>query len=110
VNVHRRGIGTAVACCTAYPRTISGGAVHRLPGIDVAVFTEGPERQVFNTAVLAHGLGPHHRGAAVDAMVAAYADAGVTAYAAWVHESDAAMLAELTARGSRTRRPPGRWA
>ena len=76
-----------------------GGDVHRLPGVDVAVFTDGPERDVFNNAVLAHGLGAQARRDAVDAMVTTYADAGITSYAAWVHETDPAMLAELTGRG-----------
>ena len=33
-----------------------GADVHRLPHVDVAVFTDGPERDVFNNAVLAHGV------------------------------------------------------
>jgi len=94
-----RGLRTAVACWTSYARTIDGGAVHRLPGVDVAVFTDGPERDVFNNAVLAHGLPAGERRDAVDAMVATYAGAGITAYAAWVHESDRAMVEELTGRG-----------
>jgi ribosomal protein S18 acetylase RimI-like enzyme len=99
LDLYERGIRTAVACWTAYARTIAGGAVHRLPGADVAVFTDGPERDVFNNAVLGHGLAAPERRATVNAMTATYAAAGVTAYAAWVHESDDAMLAELAARG-----------
>ena len=76
-----------------------GADVHRLPHVDVAVFTDGPERDVFNNAVLAHGLGAQERRDAVDALVTTYADAGITSYAAWVHETDTAMLAELTGRG-----------
>jgi GNAT superfamily N-acetyltransferase len=101
LDLYRRGMTTSVACWAAYARTIAGGAVHRLPGVDVAVFTDGPERDVFNNAVPAHGLGPVAGRDAVDAMVASYAAAGVTAYAAWVHESDTAMLGELTGRGFR---------
>ncbi|HEX4472209.1 MAG TPA: GNAT family N-acetyltransferase [Nocardioides sp.] len=99
LDLYLRGIRTAVACWTAYARTIPGGAVRRLPGVDVAVFTEGPERDVFNNAVLGHGLGPGQRRDAVGAMVSTYAASGITEYAAWVHESDEAMLAELTAGG-----------
>jgi ribosomal protein S18 acetylase RimI-like enzyme len=94
-----RGLRTAVACWEAYARTITGGAVHRLPGVDVGVFTDGPERDVFNNAVLGHALPDGDRTAAVDAMVATYDEAGITAYAAWIHESDSAMLDELTRRG-----------
>ena len=99
LELYARGIRTAVACWSSYARTIAGGAVHHLPGVEVAVFTEGPERDVFNNAVLGHGLSMRHRRAAVDAMRSTYRDAGVTAYAAWVHESDTAMLEELTSVG-----------
>jgi GNAT superfamily N-acetyltransferase len=73
--------------------------VHRLPDVDVAVFTSGPERDVFNNAVLTPGLVGRRGRAAVDRMVDAYAEAGVSAYAAWVHESDTSMLAVLAERG-----------
>ena len=99
LDLYRRGVETAVACWTSYARAIPGADVHRLPHVDVAVFTDGPERDVFNNAVLAHGLGAQERRDAVDALVTTYADAGITSYAAWVHETDTAMLAELTGRG-----------
>jgi len=93
------GLRTAVACWEAYAATIPGGAVHRLPGVDVAVFTDGRERDVFNNAVLAPGLDGLARARAVDSMVEAYASAGVTSYAAWVLERDTAMREELEGRG-----------
>ena len=99
LELYARGIRTAVACWRSYARTIAGGAVHHQPGVEAAVFTEGPERDVFNNAVLGHGLPARQRRAAVDAMRSMYRDAGVTAYAAWVHESDTAMLEELTGSG-----------
>ena len=99
LDLYRRGIETAVACWTSYAGAVPGGEVHRLPGVDVAVFTDGPERDGFNNAVLAHGLGAQERRAAVDALVTTYACAGITSYTAWVHETDTAMLAELTGRG-----------
>ena len=37
--------------------------------------------------------------AAVEAMAAAYSTAGIDRYAAWVHESDEGMRAELSGRG-----------
>lgn len=103
LDLYHRGMRTAVACWTAYARTIAGGAVHRLQGVDVAVFTAGAERQVFNNAVLAHGLTEARRRVAVDAMMASYAEAGIGDYAAWVHESDGTMVAELTRRGLKHR-------
>ena len=54
---------------------------------------------MFNNAVLVHGLGAHERRDAMDTLVTTYADAGITSYAAWVHETDTAMPAELTGRG-----------
>jgi ribosomal protein S18 acetylase RimI-like enzyme len=99
LRLYERGLRTAVACWTAYARTISGGSVHRLPGVDVAVFTAGPERDVFNNAVLHHGLAAPERRAAIEAMAETYADAGVTAYAAWVHDDDTPMLDDLAERG-----------
>ena len=58
-----------------------------------------PERTVYNNALLDRDLGRTERAAAVDAMAAAYRSAGVDRYAAWVHESDEGMRAELSGRG-----------
>lgn len=101
LDLHLRGLRTAVACWAAYARTVRGGTVQHLPGVEVAVFTDGPEREFFNNAVLGHGLGPAARRRALDAMAATYAEAGITSYAAWTHESDTAMVDDLTARGLR---------
>jgi hypothetical protein len=98
-DLYLRGSETSVSCWTEYARTSPNAAVHRLTVVDVAVFTEGPERDVFNNAILGHGLGGRARTEAVDAMVETYAAAGVSSYAAWVHESDAPMRRELTRRG-----------
>jgi ribosomal protein S18 acetylase RimI-like enzyme len=97
--LYLRGAATAVACWAEYARTVPGAAVQRLPGVDAAVFASGPEREVFNNAILAHGLAARERSRALDAMARAYADAGVTSFAAWVHESDTAMRSDLADRG-----------
>ena len=60
---------------------------------------QDPERAVYNNALLDRDLGRTERTAAVDAMVAAYRSAGIDRYAAWVHESDEGMRAELSGRG-----------
>jgi hypothetical protein len=83
---------TLVASWEAYARGARHAAVLRLPGVAAAVFPHLPERAVYNNAVL-------EPGADVDAMEAAYAAAGVDRFAAWVHESDAALRAEFEARG-----------
>jgi GNAT superfamily N-acetyltransferase len=63
------------------------------------VFPKGPERGVYNNALLDRDLGRAERAAAVDAMAAAYGSAGIERYAAWVHESDEGMRGELSGRG-----------
>jgi GNAT superfamily N-acetyltransferase len=98
-DLYRRGAETAVACWAEYARTTPAAAVHRLPGVDVAVFPEGPERAVFNNAIPERGLTGAARSAAVEAMADAYAAAGVASYAAWAHESDVGLRDELTDRG-----------
>ena len=56
-------------------------------------------RGVYNNALLDRELGPAERTAALDAMEAAYASASVDRFAAWVHESDEALRADVEARG-----------
>ncbi len=65
----------------------------------VAVFPAGPERLFYNNAVLARGLDRAAAGEATEAILAAYADAGVDRYAVWAHESDQPGIAELESRG-----------
>jgi ribosomal protein S18 acetylase RimI-like enzyme len=98
-RLYSRGIETLLASWEAYARGAADAAVHRLPGVTAAVFPSDPERAVYNNAVLERGLGEPHRAAAVEAMEAAYATAGVDGFAAWVHESDGALQADLERRG-----------
>ena len=98
-ELYARGIETVIASWEAYARGAARASLNRLAGVVAAVFPEGPERDVFNNAVLAAGLDPASRSAAVEAMEAAYAEAGVGRYAAWVYESDRAAAAELERRG-----------
>jgi ribosomal protein S18 acetylase RimI-like enzyme len=85
-------MATLVASWEEYARGAAGASVQRLAGVTAAVFPDGPERDVYNNAVL-------ERAAAIDAMEAAYAAAGVERFAAWVHEGDTALQAELERRG-----------
>ena len=71
------------------------GGMERRKGVATAVFPSGPERTVYNNAVLDRGLGASERRAALDAMEVAYASAGVDHFAAWVHESDVSISHEL---------------
>jgi hypothetical protein len=98
VDLYQTGTRTLLASWEEYTRGAIGAAVHRLPGVGAAVFPNVPERAVYNNAVLERHLPPAGRTDAVDAMEAAYAAAGVTRFAAWVHESDVPMRTELERR------------
>jgi GNAT superfamily N-acetyltransferase len=98
-DLYTRGAATLLASWEEYARGAVDAALLRLDGVSVGVFPNGPERAVYNNALLERGLGPGERAAAVDAMAAAYGAAGVESYAAWVPEDDARMHAELSGRG-----------
>jgi ribosomal protein S18 acetylase RimI-like enzyme len=94
-----RGAATLLASWGEYARGSAGAALERRNGVWAAVFPTEPERAVYNNALLDRDLGPTERAAAVDAMEEAYNSAGIDRYAAWVHESDEGMRAELSSRG-----------
>jgi ribosomal protein S18 acetylase RimI-like enzyme len=98
-DLYRRGAETLVASWEEYARGATGAAVQRAPGVAAAVFPHEPERAVYNNAFLARDLAGAARAGAIDAMEAVYAAAGVTRFAAWVHESDQAMRGDLERRG-----------
>ena len=98
-NLYHRGVATLLAAWEQYAHASEGAAVHRLAGVAAAVFPTEPERSVYNNTVLKRGLAASRRAEAIAAMEAAYANAGVTRYAAWVHESDRPMRSDLERRG-----------
>jgi len=91
-DLYRRGTATLLASWEEYARGAAGAEVRRFPGVTAAVFPNEPERGVYNNALL-------ECADAIDVMETAYAAAGVTHFAAWVHESDEAMRADLERRG-----------
>jgi ribosomal protein S18 acetylase RimI-like enzyme len=95
----RRGSRTALACWAAIAAGADGATVLHRPGVGIGVFPAGPERAVYNNAILALALGAAERAAAIAAMEDAYAAAGVERYAAWTHEADRAMQRDLERRG-----------
>lgn len=99
VELYDRGAETVIASWSAYARGAPGGSLLRLPGVAAAVFPDEPERSVYNNALLERRLTTPERRAAVEAMEDAYRAAGVTRFAAWVHESDEAMRLDLERRG-----------
>jgi ribosomal protein S18 acetylase RimI-like enzyme len=98
-ELYRHGAATLVASWEAYAAYASGAAVRPAPGVASAVFPHEPERAIYNNALLERDLATAERIAALDAMETAYVAAGVTRFAAWVHESDAAMRGDLESRG-----------
>jgi ribosomal protein S18 acetylase RimI-like enzyme len=100
-ELRRRAMQTVLASWQAYARGARRASVVRGPGVAVAVFPEGPERDVYNNAVLDTGLQGEARARALDATEAAYASAGIQQFAVWAHEDEAPMRAALAARGYR---------
>jgi GNAT superfamily N-acetyltransferase len=100
-ELYDRGAASAVASWAWIARGAEGAAVVRAPGVAAAVFPAGPERDVYNNALLVRGLGDAERAAAVDVMEELYAAAGVDSFAAWAHETDGPLVAELERRGYR---------
>jgi ribosomal protein S18 acetylase RimI-like enzyme len=98
-DLYDRGARTLAASWQACARGARRAAVIRPAGVAVAVFPDLPERAFLNNALLEHDLGPSQRARALTAMEAAYASAGISRFAAWVHESDQAMREDLAARG-----------
>src|SRR5215216_1894146 len=100
-RLYDRGTATAVACWEHFARATEGAGVIHAPGVAAAVFPSGPERTIYNNAVLERDLESAERAAAIAAMEDAYAAAGVGGFAAWVHETDIALIEELERRGYR---------
>jgi GNAT superfamily N-acetyltransferase len=99
LGLYLRGAETLLASWEAYARGAAGAAVRRFSGVAVATFPNEPERSVYNNALLDRDLGAAAGADALDAMENAYASAGVSSFAAWVHESDEAMRGEIQRRG-----------
>jgi GNAT superfamily N-acetyltransferase len=97
-ELYDRGAATLLASWQAYAHGSTGAALRRGPGVATAVFPNGPEREIYNNALLDRDLDPTRRTAAIETMESIYRSADVSRYAAWVHESDEAMRTALTDR------------
>jgi ribosomal protein S18 acetylase RimI-like enzyme len=97
-QLFERGAATLVASWREYARGAHGAQVLRVPGAHVAVFTEEPESLVYNNALMDVGLDLEVRESAIAALEQEYVESGIDRYAAWVHEGDAEMRADLEAR------------
>jgi ribosomal protein S18 acetylase RimI-like enzyme len=98
-ELYDRGFATLVASFEEYARGAEDASLELLAGVAAGVFPKGPERYVYNNALLERGLEASSRASAIDAMEAAYAARGIERFAAWVHESDHALQADLEQRG-----------
>jgi ribosomal protein S18 acetylase RimI-like enzyme len=98
-DLYRRGTDTLIASWEAYAHAATGAALLRPAGVAIAIFPNEPERSIYNNALLQRDLAAADRDAALGAMEAAYAAAGVRRFAAWVLESDAAMRGDLERHG-----------
>src|SRR4051812_41339702 len=94
-----RGAETLLVSWEEYARGAAGAAVRRFPGVAAAIFPNEPEPSVYNNALLDRDLGSAAGANALDAVESAYAAAGVSSFAAWVHESDEGMRGEVQRRG-----------
>jgi ribosomal protein S18 acetylase RimI-like enzyme len=101
-DLYQRGADTLLASWRHYAQEATAAALMRSPGVAIAVFPHEPERSVYNNALFERHLTPTERDDAIEAMEAAYHQAGITSFAAWVHESDAALCADLERRGYTT--------
>ena len=98
-ELYRRGRATLLASWEAYARGSPAAEFVAANGFAAGVFPHEPERSFYNNAVLDRGLGPEELRRAIDGVQSVYAAAGVERFAAWAHESDAALAAELSRRG-----------
>jgi GNAT superfamily N-acetyltransferase len=99
-ELYRRGAETLVASWDAYAAAAPGARLVRAAGVAAAVFPDEPERAIYNNALVDRSLPSRAaRVGAIEAMEDAYSTAGVDRFAAWVHETDTPMRAELERRG-----------
>ena len=98
-DLYQRGANTLLASWQHNAQTATAAALIRSPGVTIAIFPNEPERSVYNNALFERALTSTERVDAVEAMEGAYHEAGITDFAAWVHDSDAVLRADLERRG-----------
>lgn len=95
-ELYARMEANLLASWEQYATGSPGARVERFAGATAAVFPAGPERDVYNNALLVRGRDATE---AIDAIEDAYARDAITGYAVWAHESEPASIAELQRRG-----------
>jgi ribosomal protein S18 acetylase RimI-like enzyme len=99
VTLYERMEANLLASWERYATGSSGAFVRRAADVTIAVFPSPPERVVYNNTLLSRGLDQARADAAIRLLEQLYASAGVDGYAVWAHESEAASIACLEARG-----------
>lgn len=66
--LYQRGRATLIASWETYARAAAGAVVRHGPGVTAAIFPHGPERAVYNNALLAGGLSAAGRSVALETM------------------------------------------
>jgi ribosomal protein S18 acetylase RimI-like enzyme len=94
-TLYARGVRTLLASWEQYARGARGAALVRLPDATAAVFPHGPQRSVYNNALLARGLSASACARAIASAERSYAAVGVNRFAVWVHERDEVAREEL---------------
>jgi GNAT superfamily N-acetyltransferase len=98
-ELYDRLAATLVASWAAYAAGSPDASIEPVPGAAAAVFPSGPQRAVYNNALLDRGLDRSAAAEAASAIARVYADAGVERYAVWAHESDLPAIAALAQDG-----------
>jgi GNAT superfamily N-acetyltransferase len=98
-ELYERMLATLLASWRRVAEGSGGASIEPVAGATVGLFPAGPERGIYNNAVLERGLDESQAAAAVGAIGRVYADAGVDRYAVWAHESDPGAIGALAGRG-----------
>jgi len=96
---YERLAATMVAAWARSAERTPKAKLDAIAGASVAIFPSGPERDVYNNALLDRALGQPAASEAAAEIARIYAAAGVESYAIWVHESERAAIAALAESG-----------
>lgn len=98
-ELYERQAATLVASWRVDARHSAGAVVVEQEGAGIAAFPAEPERGIYNNALLPRGVAARGAARVVEAVEAVYRDASIPRFAAWAHESEGPLIAELTDRG-----------
>jgi ribosomal protein S18 acetylase RimI-like enzyme len=100
-ELYLRGSATLLASWAEYARGAAGAQLATSDRFAAGAFPNEPERSVYNNVLTRRGLARDECIRAIDEIDSIYSNAGVERYAAWAHESDGPLRAELSGSGYR---------